>query len=359
MYPFYLGVDLHLKRSYVVLIRADGQVVDQRGLPNDAMAGYLARKVPRETYAVLEATRNWPFMYDLLCQHVERVELAHPKDLKAIATAAVKTDQIDARVLAHLARLDYLPTAYAAPLAVRDLRQHTRHREWMIRQRTQAKNRIHAVLASYNLVSPVSDLFGAQGRAFLRQAIAQQLRPAAVPAIEDNLLLIDLIEARLEALQQGLQVTPEQEQAIRLLESMPGIGRITAATIVAEIGDIMRFSSPKALCNWAGLTPRVRKSDKIVRHGKISKQGSPYLRAAMVRAATTAVRRSRRWGKVYRNLCARCGKRAAKVAVARRLLTVAYYMLKRQQPYREEEPKQGGIQTGEPDEMHGSQKPKG
>ncbi|MBW8010011.1 MAG: IS110 family transposase [Chloroflexi bacterium] len=84
--------------------------------------------MPRETYAVLEATRNWPFMYDLLTNHVARVELAHPKEVKTIASAAVKTDRIDAGVLAHLARLNYLLTAYAAPKEVRDLRLFTRHR---------------------------------------------------------------------------------------------------------------------------------------------------------------------------------------------------------------------------------------
>jgi hypothetical protein len=76
--------------------------------------------VPSQTYAVLEATRNWPFLYDLLGEHVERVELAHSKELKAISSAAVKTDRSDARVLAQLARLNFLPIAYAAPATTQD-----------------------------------------------------------------------------------------------------------------------------------------------------------------------------------------------------------------------------------------------
>ena len=114
MYPFYLGIDLHLKRTYTVLMDSTGKVLDERQVQNINMKEYLKEKVPRETYAVLEATRNWPFMYDLLGEQVERVELAHPKELKAIASAAVKTDRIDAKVLAHLARLDFLPISYAA-----------------------------------------------------------------------------------------------------------------------------------------------------------------------------------------------------------------------------------------------------
>jgi len=335
MYPFYLGIDLHLKRTYVVLMDEKGEVIDQRRLPNDSVRDYLVHKVPEETYAVLEATRNWPFMYDLLSEHVQRVELAHPKQLKAIASAAVKTDQIDAKVLAHLARMNYLPIAYAAPAKIRDLRLWTRHRAWLIGQRTQSKNRIQAVLATYNLVSPVTDLFGVKGRQFMKQIMVDQLREAAVRVVEDNLHLIDQIDERIQALEEDLMLDPEQEKIVKLLQTVPGIGSVHAITILAEIGDIQRFTNPKALCNWSGLTPRVRKSDRIEHHGRISKQGSPYLRSAMVRAAMVAARVSPRWLKVYERLSPRCGKRAARVAIGRRLLTVVYHILKSGQPYQE------------------------
>ena len=274
-------------------------------------------------------------MYDMLEEHIERVELAHPKELKAIASAVLKDDPIDSRTLAHLARLNYLPTAYAAPKEVRDLRLYTRHREWLVRQRTQAKNRIHAALASYNLVSPVSDLFGVKGRQFLSAAL-EKVRPATKRVLVDNLDLVDRLTEQIQALEEDLQLTPEQRKTIKLLKTMPGIGKINAAVIAAEIGDVSRFDTPKALCNWAGLTPRVRKSDRSVRHGRISKRGSPYLRGAMTRAASIASYKSKRWQKVHQKLVPRCGKKGAKVAVARRLLTVAYHMLKRNQPYQED-----------------------
>jgi transposase len=315
-------------------MNGEGEVIDERRLPNAEVAGYLEQHVPQETYAVLEATRNWPFMYDMLAEHVERVELAHPKEVKAIANAAVKTDRIDANVLAHLARMNYLPTAYAAPKEFRDLRLYTRHRSWLIGHRTQAKNRIQAVLASYNLVSPVSDLFGAKGREFLEE-VKEDLRPAAQRVIMDNLSLIYRLDEQIMELEQEIPLTEEQAHNIQLLMSIPGVGKVTALTILAEVGQISRFNSPKSLCNWAGLTPRVRKSDAIVRHGKISKQGSAYLRSAMGQAAMVASRFSPRWYRVHEQLAKRCGKRGAKVAVARRLLTVIYYMLKRGQVYQE------------------------
>ncbi len=114
MYPFYLGIDLYLKRTYMVLMDAKGEIINKGRISNQEITKYLQEKVPRETYAVLEATRNWPFMYDLLNEHVEKVELVHTKGVRAIANAAVKTDQIDASTLEHLARMNYIPKAYAA-----------------------------------------------------------------------------------------------------------------------------------------------------------------------------------------------------------------------------------------------------
>jgi transposase len=338
MYPFYLGVDLHLKRTYLVFMDKQGQILDKQRVENDEVETYLKECVPWDTYAVLEATRNWAWMYDLLSEHVRRVELAHPKELRLISRSAVKTDQIDSTVLANLARLNYLPIAYAAPPSVRDLRALMRHREWLVRQRTQAKNRIHAILAGYNLRPPVRDLYGVQGREFISQAL-EKVRPAAKRVVEDQMGLIDHLDSQVEALETELEqvvaLDPVQAETLRLLDTLPGVGRTTALVILAEIGDIGRFNSPKALCNWAGLTPKVHKSDQTVRHGRISKQGSSHLRAAMTRAATVACRSSKRWYLVHENLVPRCGKKGAKVAVARRLLTVAFYMLQRRQPYQE------------------------
>ena len=336
MYPFYLGIDLHNKNTYAVLIDKSGAVIDERRVSNDDTQQYLEEVVPKETYAVLEATRNWPFMYDLLLEHVARVELAHPKELKAISSAAVKTDQIDAKVLAQLARLNYLPTAYAAPPEIRDLRMYIRHRETLVQERTQCKNRIHAVLARYNLRAQATDLFGKAGQEWLQDVLeGELLRPAARRVIADNLAIIHQLNEKVEALEKDLQLTTEQKEAVKLLKTIPGVGLVTATMMVAEIGDIQRFGSPKALCNWAGLTPRIRSSAGITRHGRISKEGSPFLRGAMTRAATVAGRRSKRWYLVREDLVKRCGKKGAQVAVARRLLTVAYHILKRKEPYQE------------------------
>ena len=335
MYPFYLGMDLHLNKSYMVLMNQSGNIELEGEISNSVIKDFLKKEIPATTYAVLEATRNWPFAYDLLTEHVQRVELAHPKQLKAISAAAVKTDRIDARTLAHLARLNYLPTSYAAPMDIRDLRLRMRHRTWLIRQRTQCKNRIHAVLARYNLVSPVSDLFGPSGRAWLAET-AVMVRPTGRDVIKDNLFLIDWITQKEKKIIQDVGLDEEQRLTYRLLTGMPGIGPITALTMIGEIGDIRRFNSPKSLCNWAGLTPKEHSSGDIVRRGRISKEGSSHLRFVLSQAAIAASRKSKRFRSLHDRFVKRQGRKAAKVTLARKLLTVAYYVWIRGQPYRED-----------------------
>jgi len=346
MYPFYLGIDLHLKRTYLVLMNAEGEVLDKQRLKNTEISSYITENVPKETYAVMEATRNWPYFYDLLEKHVDRVELAHAKGVRMIAEAAVKTDQIDASVLAHLARLNFLPIAYAAPKEIRDLRQHLRYREWLIDERRRAKNRVHAVLAGYNLASPVTDLFGRAGREWMEEVVEKNLRSVSRKVVLETLEMIDQLDIQIKELGKDIPLPEDLKPKAELLMSMPGIGKLISAVILAEIGDINRFKSPKALCNWAGLTPRVHKSDEVVRHGRISKQGSRYLRTAMVCAAMTACRISPRWYGVYEHLSRQIGRRGAKVAVGRRLLTVVYYMLKRNQPYDEDYEQRRSVEQG-------------
>jgi transposase len=150
MYQYYLGVDLHRKRTYVVLMDSQGAICDQRRMTNAAMTDYVAR-LPANTFAVLEATGNWSYMYDVLAAKLDTVVLAHPKRVRAIAAARIKTDRIDATIWAHLARADLLPIAYAPPVEVRELRELVRHRAKRVRERTRHKNRVHRVLAQSNI----------------------------------------------------------------------------------------------------------------------------------------------------------------------------------------------------------------
>ena len=337
MYPFYLGIDLHKKNTYVVLLDRRGNCLDERKIKTDAIETYLEEMVPCQTHAVLEATRNWPFLYDKLFGRVDKVTLAHPAEVKAISSAVVKTDQIDAKVLANLARMDYLPEAYAAPPEIRDLRTFLRHREELVTSRTQAKNRVHALLVRYNPRSPRSDLFGKSGKEYI-DLVAEHMQPLTKQVLDNQRKRIEQLTQMIAMLEAQIEdvLTAEQRKIMALLMSVPGIGKVNAGVILAEIGDVSRFDNPKSLCKWAGLVPRVSNSDEVVRHGRISKAGSAHLRAAMTRAAAVASWRSSRWQVVHERHIPRCGRKGAKVVVARRLLTVIYHIWTRQTPYRED-----------------------
>lgn len=202
-------------------------------------------------------------------------------------------------------------------------------------ERRRLKNRVHAVLAGYNLASPVTDLFGRAGREWLAEVIETELRSPAVVVMRKMIELIDRLDEQIKELGNAIPIPTGLESDIDVLTSMPGIGRLLAATILAEIGNIQRFSSPKALCSWAGLTPRVHQSGNVLRHGRITKEGSRYLRSAMVCAAITAIRVNPRWSRVYERIARRSGWRSAKVAVGRKILSVIYFMLKRGERYQE------------------------
>jgi transposase len=333
MYQHYLGVDLHRRRSYVVLMDYQGKIIDQRRLSNDAVADYVTQ-LPESTFAVLEATGNWSFMYDILEAGTDEVVLAHPKRVRAIAAARVKTDKIDATILAHLARADLLPTAYAPPAEIRELRDLVRHRSKLVRERTRHKNRIHMILSRYNLHSPCTDLFGKQGRAFLEE-IRNLLSSIHQMMLDQYLDLIDSLNERIKSVNQVIRAWAKDDPRAQLLISMPGIGIYSAAVLVAEIGYIQRFEGPKQLCSYAGLVPSTRSSDTRVRHGRITKEGSPWLRWIMVSAAQRAACASPRLAVYFERTLQQHGKKTARVALARQMLSIVYYMLLRKTPYQE------------------------
>jgi transposase len=333
MYRHYLGVDLHRRRTYVVLMDKEGQISDQRRLPNDAMSDYVAR-LPEKTFAVLEATGNWSYMYDVLAEGVEEVVLAHPKRVKAIAAAKIKNDRIDASTLAHLARAKLVPTSYAPPPEIRELRDLVRHRARLVKERTRHKNRVHHILAKYNLHSPYSDLFGKGGRAFLED-VRDQLSETHHLLLDNYLQLVDGLAERLKPIDKLIRQRAKTDPRIALLMTMPGVGLYTASVIVAEIGDVTRFPGPKQLCSFAGLVPSTRSSDAHIRHGRITKEGSPWLRWVMVLAAQKGPTSSPRLADFYNRLMQRSGKKTARVALARKMLTIVFYMLSRNEPYQE------------------------
>jgi len=248
--------------------------------------------------------------------------MVHPLRCKAIASARLKNDKVDAAILAQLLRADLLPEAWIAPAKVRQLRALLRHRISLVRLATQTRNRIHAVAADHGYDRSASYWTG-PGRGWLAEL---DLPAASREIVTDCLAVIDGLAPVIDRIDGELHQHAKADPRVKVLRTLPGVGEFTALVMVAEIGDITRFPSARKLASWAGLTPTVRGSDLHVRHGHISKQGSVWLRWAMNQAAQTA-KRSPEFATAYSGITKRRGKKIATIAIARKLLTRAWHLL--------------------------------
>jgi transposase len=321
-----VGIDLHRRRSVIVRMTEAGEHLDVVRIDNDPVALEQAIAAAGDSPdVVLEATYGWYWAVDVLQAAGATVHLAHPLGIKGFRYRRVKNDVRDAADLADLLRLGRLPQAYVAPPAVRELRELVRHRAKLVAWRSALKASVHAVLAKQGLRIAVSDLFGLGGRELLARAPLDGPYRARVDAC---LRLIEAVDFEVDAVGTQLRGRLAGHRGYTAIQAIPGVGPILAAVFVAEIGQADRFSSPKHLVSWAGLTPRHRESDTVVHRGPITKQGSGLVRWAAVEAAQK-IPASAGWLVTNRaRIAERRGRNIATVAVARKLLTLVYYGLR-------------------------------
>jgi transposase len=273
------------------------------------------------------------FVRDQLERAGWQVDVADAQKVKGLAPLACKTDRIDARVLAELARRDLVPAIWLPGAAVRGERERARWRLHLVRHRSSLKQRVHAVLLAHGKPCPLSDLFGVSGRAMLERLALPEPWAGTVQA---SLRLIDELEREINACESELRRLGVEHAYVPLLLTVPGIGWVLAYTIAAEIGDIARFPAPGKLAGYSGLCPRVYQSGRGDRRGPLAKQGPKYLRWALVEAALHA-RTHPAYRERYQRTKTRLGRqRGAKVAqvdLARRLAEAIWHMLTRNQPF--------------------------
>ncbi len=322
----YLGVDLHRKVSHVVAMDFGGDVVFSRRISTDPLAflRVFGELEPGPIEVAFEATFGWGWFADLLADAGVSAHMAHPLATKAISTARVKNDAVDAKTLAHLLRTNLLPEAWIAPPEVREARRLVRMRASMVRIRSRLKCQIHAVLAEEGGRPEMTDLFGVGGRRFLAEA---GLPPRSRARIDAHLRIVDAVDEEITRAERELRDLFGGDDRVARLLPIPGVGFLTAATVVAEVWDVGRFSGPDRLCSWAGLTPLERSSAEHTRRGHISKQGSRWLRWILVEAAVRA-HGHQNLRPYFDRIARRRGKKIATVALARRLLTLCFYALR-------------------------------
>lgn len=321
----YIGVDLHRKRTQLAVLNAEGELVRSRNVASrpDDLLRVFGELEPEPMSVAFEATLGWGWFADLLADAGIEAHMAHPLATKAISAGRVKSDSVDARTLAHLLRTNLLPEAWIAPPEVRDARRLVRMRAGLVRIRGRLKNQVHAILADHGVEVSVTDLFGVAGR---RQLAELELRPLVDRRLHSNLRLIDALAGEIAAAEQEIAERFRGDARLARLLPIPGIGALIGATIVSEVWDVSRFGSAPQLCSWAGLTPTEHSSAGHTRRGHISKQGSRWLRWVMVEAAARV--RDPDLSRFAGRIARRRGVKIARVALARRLLTLVFYALR-------------------------------
>jgi transposase len=331
------GLDLSRKRLDVCLLSDEGELVEELAAFPDSgglkklVEGVEAHEQP--VRAVIESMTGARFVHDTLERMGWEVEIADAQKVKGLAPLAVKTDRIDARVLAVLSQRDLVPAIWLPDPSVRRERELARFRLHLVKHRSQLKNRIHAALISFGRPCPVTDLFGVTGRQLLAELDLPEPWRGNVAA---SLLLIDQLGAQIDEVDAKLRQSGADHPYVPLLLTVPGVGWVLAFTIAAEIGEISRFASPEKLTGYTGLCPRVVQSGEADRRGPLSKHGPRYLRWALLEATMHALRHpayAERYQRNKRRLGKQRGAKVAQIDIARRLAVAIWHMLTRDEEF--------------------------
>src|SRR6185437_5463526 len=286
----------------------------------------FGRNLTHEDEVVVEATGNAMAVVRVLTPYVARVIVANPLQVQAIAHARIKTDKIDAGVLASLRAADFLPEVWLRDVKTERTRRLVARRNQVVRHRTRVKNEVHAILHAH-LVPPCphADLFGRLGRLWLD---GQPLPDDERAAITRHLRELDRLGEDLGVLDTDVAQAAIDDPAVKRLLTITGVNLIVAAGLVAAIGDVRRFADPQKLVSYVGLNPRVRQSGLgLAQHGRISKHGRAHARAMLVEAAWAAAKAPGPLRAFFLRIRARRGHQVAAVAVARKLAVLCWHLL--------------------------------
>jgi transposase len=325
-------MDVH--RDFAQVVALEGERLRHLGrvrLDKDSLISFASSLSPDDE-VVLEATGNTFAIVRVLRTKVRRVAVANPLQVRMIAHAKIKTDKIDAAALAQLHASGFLPEIWVPDSETEALRRQMTRRSQLVRHRTRLKNEVHAILNA-NLIGRcvVTDLFTGTGRKWLTE---QALPTADREAIDRGFREIERVTNDLEALDRGLAAQAVDDPRLRRLMTITGIDMVSGLGLLATIGDHSRFASSEKLVSYLGLNPSVRQSGNgPARHGRITKRGANQARAVLVEAAWAASRVPGPLRSFFMRVMSRRGSQVAAVATARKLATIVWHVLNRQEDY--------------------------
>lgn len=327
----YLGIDWGTRRAAWCALSPAGEL-EEGAIPADetGLMRLVARLGP-DVEGCIEMMSGASWVRDRLTECGWRIEIADARKVKAIAPLACKTDRVDARVLADLARRDLVPALWVPSLDDRALRERLRRRTHLVKLRTSAVNRCFGLLTQWGLRRNLT--------ALRRPDALEELAGQGVPevwrrSIATLLGVVDDLDRQLAPLDRELRPLARADDRAALLATIPGVAELLGLTIASEIGEVSRFPSARKLVGYAGLVPRIKQSGQSSRVGRLSKAGPTTLRWAAVEAAQQAWRPTNPWHRLYSDVKSRHGKsNPAKAAVARKVLIAAWHVLAREQPF--------------------------
>lgn len=331
----YVALDIHKHYCVVAAVNRDGQeVLRPVRVEHQDLEAWLKKNLCVSDHVVIESTTNAWHVYDLLEPLAERTLVANPIKVKQIACARVKTDIRDTLILARLLAANLVPVVWVPALHVRQLRQLLSQRRQMVETHTQIVNRMHSVAHRHHLNHPKGKRFNEKNTAWQKDKILSQLEQFQLGLEMENRAYI---ERQIKKIGKEIAKMSHQKpwaESMTYLMQLPGFGVITAMTVLAAIGDIGRFETPKKLASYSGLTPGLEQSGTKNRGKGITKEGRRELRWALVEVAQRAVKSDPLWKRRFQELQHRMHRNQAIVVIAHRLLELVWYVLTRRQPYR-------------------------
>ena len=322
------GLDVHKQWVDVTVRRnIDGEIVTgTRRLENEKILDFLKGHPDIVRVAMEASTSVVPLYRELKGAGYDDVLVSHPKRTRLIAESVIKSDRVDSEALSELARLNALPLAYIPSPEIARLREKVRRRAFLVRTRTKFKNKVRMDLLYNGIKNP-------EGYGLFTKDGVEWLGSLKLDSVDMYVRLIRSLNVEIRTLSDELKRMAPNDEDVRLLMTIQGVGYYSALLIKSEIGSIERFLDGEHLCSYAGLVTSVSQSGKRRRYGPITKEGSSWLRWIMVECAHTHLKYDTSITRAYHSIAQSKGKGVATVAAARRLLMCCYSVLRNRRPY--------------------------
>jgi transposase len=334
----FVGLDIHRRLAEACIMNARGHVLERHTISctRSGLQAFAESHLRPGDRVALEATTHCWAVAATLRPFVEAAVVSNPLMTKAIAYARIKTDKVDAQVLAQLLRTEYLPAVWTPDQDTQRLRILTSRRAGLVAEQTRLKNRIHSVLFAELIPPPDGTLFSQKGMEWLEQL---ELPAESRALVESDLRLLDAVGKELTAIDAEVARKANDDQRARLLMTLPGVNYTTAVGILAAIGDFRRFAEPDKLAAYLGLAPSTRQSAGRCYHGPITKRGNSNARWLLIQAAQHLRTHPGPLGVFYRKLRRSKNHNVAVVACARKMARIVWFMLINNEPYRYAQPR--------------------